>query len=83
MYNIVYFYFTEFINEDVLNRCKKGVKIVNVGRGGLIHERSLLNALNFGQVRNMQDSNISIYKHRHYHFCFFLSSAVRQSTKLS
>lgn len=40
----------QFINQDVLNRCKKGVKIVNVGRGGLIHEKSLLNALNAGQV---------------------------------
>ncbi|KAJ0183712.1 hypothetical protein K1T71_000135 [Dendrolimus kikuchii] len=38
------------INEGVLNLCKKGVKIVNVGRGGLIHERDLLFALHTEQV---------------------------------
>ncbi|CAK1588341.1 unnamed protein product [Parnassius mnemosyne] len=39
-----------FINADVLKRCKKGVKLINVGRGGLINERDLLDALNEGQV---------------------------------
>ncbi|XP_026331568.1 D-3-phosphoglycerate dehydrogenase [Hyposmocoma kahamanoa] len=38
------------INVNVLNACKKGVKIVNVGRGGLINERDLLQALKTGQV---------------------------------
>ncbi|CAG9784193.1 unnamed protein product [Diatraea saccharalis] len=39
-----------FINANVLKQCKKGIKIVNVGRGGLINERDLLDALNSGQV---------------------------------
>ncbi|XP_028179234.1 D-3-phosphoglycerate dehydrogenase [Ostrinia furnacalis] len=39
-----------FINASSLGKCKKGVKIVNVGRGGLINERDLLDALNSGQV---------------------------------
>ncbi|XP_068620762.1 D-3-phosphoglycerate dehydrogenase [Battus philenor] len=39
-----------FINSNVLKKCKKGVKIINVGRGGLINERDLLEALNSGQV---------------------------------
>ncbi|CAH0405014.1 unnamed protein product [Chilo suppressalis] len=39
-----------FINAGVLKQCKKGIKIVNVGRGGLINERDLLDALNAGQV---------------------------------
>ncbi|CAG4962087.1 unnamed protein product [Parnassius apollo] len=39
-----------FINADVLKKCKKGVKLINVGRGGLINERDLLDALNAGQV---------------------------------
>ncbi|KAI8430691.1 hypothetical protein MSG28_000881 [Choristoneura fumiferana] len=39
-----------FINADVLKKCKKGIKIVNVGRGGLINEQDLLDALNAGQV---------------------------------
>ncbi|XP_049695212.2 D-3-phosphoglycerate dehydrogenase [Helicoverpa armigera] len=39
-----------FINAKVLGQCKKGIKIVNVGRGGLIQERDLLDGLNSGQV---------------------------------
>ncbi|XP_013145834.1 PREDICTED: D-3-phosphoglycerate dehydrogenase-like isoform X2 [Papilio polytes] len=39
-----------FINADILRRCKTGVKIINVGRGGLINESDLLDALNSGQV---------------------------------
>ncbi|KPJ09016.1 D-3-phosphoglycerate dehydrogenase [Papilio machaon] len=39
-----------FINADVIRRCKTGVKIINVGRGGLINERDLLDALNSGQI---------------------------------
>ncbi|CAH4038902.1 D-3-phosphoglycerate dehydrogenase [Pieris brassicae] len=39
-----------FINKEVLNSCKKGVKIVNVGRGGLIHEPDFLEALKEGKV---------------------------------
>lgn len=39
-----------FINAKVLGQCRKGIKIVNVGRGGLIQERDLLDALNAGQV---------------------------------
>ncbi|XP_050430539.1 D-3-phosphoglycerate dehydrogenase [Adelges cooleyi] len=37
------------INEDVFNKCKNGVKIVNVARGGIIDEAALLKALNNGQ----------------------------------
>lgn len=39
------------INAKVLSACKKGVRIINVGRGGLIHERDLLDALKTGQVK--------------------------------
>ncbi|XP_011549288.3 D-3-phosphoglycerate dehydrogenase [Plutella xylostella] len=39
-----------FINAEVFKKCKKGVKIVNVGRGGLIKEADLLAALNSGVV---------------------------------
>ncbi|XP_013179033.1 PREDICTED: D-3-phosphoglycerate dehydrogenase-like [Papilio xuthus] len=48
--DINYNFFVDFINADVLGRCKTGVKIINVGRGGLINERDLLDALNSGQV---------------------------------
>ncbi|KAJ2954473.1 hypothetical protein O0L34_g2752 [Tuta absoluta] len=39
-----------FINATTLKQCKKGIKIVNVGRGGLINERDLLDALKTGHV---------------------------------
>ncbi|KAJ8965847.1 hypothetical protein NQ317_000474 [Molorchus minor] len=37
------------ICEAVLNKCKKGVRIVNVARGGIINESDLLQALKSGQ----------------------------------
>ncbi|XP_041987809.1 D-3-phosphoglycerate dehydrogenase [Aricia agestis] len=39
-----------FINTRSLSQCKKGVKIINVGRGGLIDEKEFLEALKSGQV---------------------------------
>ncbi|OWR41229.1 D-3-phosphoglycerate dehydrogenase [Danaus plexippus] len=39
-----------FINSNSLKRCKKGVKIINVGRGGLINEKDFLEALQSQQV---------------------------------
>lgn len=38
------------IDANVLKKCKSGVKIINVGRGGLINERDLFDALNAKQV---------------------------------
>ncbi|XP_055337300.1 D-3-phosphoglycerate dehydrogenase-like [Paramacrobiotus metropolitanus] len=38
------------INLEVLHRCKKGVKIINVARGGIVSEADLLTGLNDGQV---------------------------------
>lgn len=38
------------INGKVLRTCKKGVRIVNVGRGGLVDESALLENLNTGHV---------------------------------
>ncbi|XP_070496821.1 D-3-phosphoglycerate dehydrogenase [Chironomus tepperi] len=36
------------ISTETLNKCKKGVKIVNVARGGVINEQAILDALNNG-----------------------------------
>lgn len=38
------------INANVFSQCKKGVYIVNVGRGGLINEKDLLEGIKNGQV---------------------------------
>ena len=37
---------TDLINSEVLSVCKKGVKFVNVARGGIIDEKALLDSLN-------------------------------------
>lgn len=37
------------INATTLAKCKKGVRIVNVARGGIVDEEALLNALKSGQ----------------------------------
>lgn len=37
------------INKESLAKCKRGVKVVNVARGGIIHEADLLEALQSGQ----------------------------------
>ncbi|VDO89648.1 unnamed protein product [Heligmosomoides polygyrus] len=35
---------------SVLSKCKKGVRIINVARGGIVNERDLVDAMNTGQV---------------------------------
>jgi D-3-phosphoglycerate dehydrogenase len=41
------------INEDILNTCKPGIRIVNVARGPLINERDLVAALRAGKVHSV------------------------------
>ncbi|CEF67819.1 D-3-phosphoglycerate dehydrogenase [Strongyloides ratti] len=38
------------INKETLSRCKKGVKIINVARGGIVNEEDLVSAINNGHV---------------------------------
>ena len=38
----------DLINDDVLSRCKRGIKLINVARGGIIDEKSLLKSLKSG-----------------------------------
>ena len=38
------------LNEKTFKLCKKGVRVINCARGGIIDETALLNALNSGQV---------------------------------
>lgn len=39
------------LNADILNHCKDGLYVVNVARGPLIHEPSLIKALQSGKVK--------------------------------
>ena len=39
----------DLINDDVFSKCKRGVKIINCARGGIVDEDALLRALNNGQ----------------------------------
>jgi hypothetical protein len=36
---------SDLINETALNKCKRGVRIINVARGGIVEEAALLDAL--------------------------------------
>jgi D-3-phosphoglycerate dehydrogenase / 2-oxoglutarate reductase len=44
-----FFILLDLISTSVLNKCKKGVKVVNVARGGVIDETAILEALESGQ----------------------------------
>lgn len=46
IYFVFFFFLLDLINDDVFNKCKKGVKIINVARGGIVDEAALLRALN-------------------------------------
>ena len=37
------------LNDAVFGKCKRGVRVVNVARGGIIDEEALLRALESGQ----------------------------------
>lgn len=45
----MFFFFLDLISSTTLSKCKKGVKIINVARGGIIDETDLLIALESGQ----------------------------------
>lgn len=40
----------KILNDDVFSKMKKGVRIINVARGGVIDEEALLRALDSGVV---------------------------------
>jgi len=39
----------DLINSETLSKCKRGVRIVNCARGGIVDEAALLAALESGQ----------------------------------
>lgn len=47
------------IGNESLAKCKRGVKVVNVARGGIINEGDLLNALKSGQCGG---ASIDVYE---------------------
>ena len=40
--------FADLINSETLSKCKRGVRIVNCARGGIIDEQALLEAVESG-----------------------------------
>lgn len=46
---IIAFIVSDLINDDVFAKCRKGVRVVNCARGGIIDEDALLRALESGQ----------------------------------
>lgn len=42
-------FFSDLISSTTLAKCKKGVRVVNVARGGIVDEVGLLDALESGQ----------------------------------
>lgn len=40
----------DLLNHATLAQCKKGVRIVNVARGGIINEQDLVESMNTGHV---------------------------------
>ncbi|XP_067939819.1 D-3-phosphoglycerate dehydrogenase-like [Watersipora subatra] len=60
------------INSTVLSKCRRGVKIINCARGGIVDEDALLDALNSGQCGGagldvyVQEppSNLDLVKHK-------------------
>lgn len=41
----------DLINDDVFNKCKEGVKIINVARGGIVDEAALFRALGVSLIQ--------------------------------
>lgn len=46
----------KIFNDDSFKRCKKGVRIINVARGGVIDEDALVRALDAGIVAQVMES---------------------------
>lgn len=50
--------FPDLINEKVFAACKKGVRVINVARGGIIDEAALLKAL---ESRQCGGAGLDVY----------------------
>ncbi|MEW6510015.1 MAG: phosphoglycerate dehydrogenase [Bacteroidota bacterium] len=61
------------LNDNTLARCKKGVRVINCARGGIVDEAALLRALESGQVagaaldvfESEPPSNVALLRHPH------------------
>lgn len=42
---IFFVHFSDLLNKSVFEKCKRGVRIVNVARGGIVNEEDLFDAL--------------------------------------
>ena len=46
---LLFHFVSDLINDEVFSKCKRGVKIINCARGGIVDEDALLKALNDGR----------------------------------
>ena len=49
---------SKILNDEAFAKMKKGVRIVNVARGGVIDEEALVRALNAGQVAQVLPDSV-------------------------
>jgi D-3-phosphoglycerate dehydrogenase len=46
-----WFLVSDLINDKVFSICKRGVKVINVARGGIIEEAAIKRAIESGQMQ--------------------------------
>lgn len=60
-------FFLDLISDAVFSKCKKGMKVINCARGGIIDEVALLKALDNGQCGGAGlDVYVSVSRQFHY-----------------
>ena len=67
-------------NDDAFSKMKKGARVVNVARGGVIDEAALARALDNGQVAQVYSLQEQLPQHRNVqlHACWLAQPALSQ-----
>ncbi|GCC36074.1 hypothetical protein chiPu_0014565 [Chiloscyllium punctatum] len=77
------------LNDETFAKCKKGVKVINCARGGIIDEEALLRALESGQCggagldvfEEEPPKNLSLVKHPNVVSCPHLGASTHEAQK--
>lgn len=78
---------TGLINDETFSRCKKGVKVINCARGGIIDEDAILRALESGQCGGAAldvyveepTKNVALIQHPNMICCPHLGASTREA----